>query len=104
MTEIMGGQLTNVNQQIHSAGNNPGCQVGTSDVSQNWHTYGLEWTASSLVWKIDGVTTCSLTNSIPSTPMFLIINTAMGGIGGGPVTNSTLPQTMLVDYVKVTQK
>ena len=35
--------------------------------------------------------------------MVLIINTAVGGIGGGTVNNATLPQTMLVDYVKVTK-
>ena len=104
MTEIMRGNLTTVNQQVHSGGNNPGCAPTTSDVSQNWHIYGLDWTASSLVWKIDGVTTCTLTANIPSTPMFLIINTAIGGAGGGTVVNSTLPQTMLVDYVKVTKK
>jgi hypothetical protein len=34
--------------------------------------------------------------------MFLIINTAVGGIGAGPVKNSTLPQTTDVDYVRVT--
>jgi hypothetical protein len=34
--------------------------------------------------------------------MFLIINTAVGGNGGGEVDNGTLPQTMLVDYVHVT--
>jgi hypothetical protein len=34
--------------------------------------------------------------------MFLIINTAMGG-SGGSISNSTLPQTMQVNYVKVTQ-
>jgi hypothetical protein len=34
--------------------------------------------------------------------MFLMINTAMGG-AGGTVNNATLPQTLQVDYVKVTQ-
>jgi len=102
MTEIMGGNPTHVNQQIHSGGNNAGCSATTTDVSQNWHTYQLVWKAGSLVWKIDGVTTCSLSSGIPSTPMFLIINTAVGGAGGS-VNNATLPQTMSIDYVKVTK-
>jgi hypothetical protein len=32
----------------------------------------------------------------------LMINTAVGGAGGS-VNNSTLPQTLQVDYVKLTQ-
>jgi beta-glucanase (GH16 family) len=78
--------------------------VNTADLSQDFHMYQLEWSAGSLVWKIDGTQTCQVTDHVPSTPMFLLINTATGGAGGGAVDNSTLPQTMSVDYVKVTQK
>jgi beta-glucanase (GH16 family) len=103
MTEIMGGNLTGVNQQIHSSGNNPGCYAQTSDVSQNWHVYTLVWQPGSVTWKIDGVTTCVKTQGVPSHPMFLIMNTAVGGFGGGVVNPSTLPQTHSIDYVRVTQ-
>ncbi len=103
MTEILFGNLTTVNQQIHSGSNNSRCGAGTTDVSRNWHIYTLVWQANSLVWKIDGVQTCSFTTGIPSTPMFLIINTAMGGGSGGTIVSSTLPQTMFIDYVKVTK-
>jgi hypothetical protein len=34
--------------------------------------------------------------------MFLIINNAMGGDGGGAIDGTDFPQTMLVDYVRVT--
>jgi beta-glucanase (GH16 family) len=102
MTEILGSNHTRVNQQIHSGGTNTGCSASTTDVSQNWHTYQLVWKAGSLVWRIDGVTTCSLNSGVPSTPMFLIINTAVGGAGGA-VNNATLPQAMQIDYVKVTK-
>jgi beta-glucanase (GH16 family) len=102
ITEILGSTHTSVNQQVHSTNNNNGCTGVTSDTSQNFHVYQLVWTSSSLVWKIDGNTTCSLSSNIPSTPMFMIINTAVGG-SGGSISNSSLPQTMQVDYVKVTQ-
>ena len=92
---------TLVNEQIHSGVNQDQCLAHVSDVTQNWHTYQLVWAPGSLVWKIDGVTTCTKTAGIPSTPMFLIINTAVGGIGGGTVDASTLPQTHQVDYVRV---
>ena len=57
---------------------------------------------SSMTWQIDGVRTCQTTSFVPTTPMFMIIDTAVGGVGGGAVKNSTLPQTTEVDYVKVT--
>jgi beta-glucanase (GH16 family) len=95
IAEVMNGNLTNVNQQIHSGANNSGCHATTTDVSQNWHTYQLVWAPGSLKWKIDGITTCSLSSGVPSTAMFLIINTAVGGTGGGMVNNATLPQAML---------
>jgi beta-glucanase (GH16 family) len=104
MTEVMQGAVWEVNQQVHSGANNSGCQPLTTDVSQNWHTYSLYWAPDSLVWKIDDVPTCSITEGVPSTPMFLMINTAIGGIGGGTVDDATLPQSLVVDYVKVTQK
>jgi beta-glucanase (GH16 family) len=102
ITEILNSNHTAVNQQIHSAGNNSGCTASTTDVSQDFHVYQLVWAAGSLEWKIDGTSTCKLANSIPSNPMFLIINTAMGGAGGS-INNSTLPQSTSVDYVKITQ-
>jgi beta-glucanase (GH16 family) len=71
-------------------------------VSQGFHDYELVWAPRSLIWKIDGAETCRFTGTIPSDPMFLIVDAALGG-SGGAVDPSTLPQTLLVDYVKVTQ-
>jgi beta-glucanase (GH16 family) len=103
IAEIFSYDHTTVNEQIHSGANNDQCLAHVSDVTQNWHTYQLVWSPGSLVWKIDGVTTCSKTSGIPSTPMFLIVNTAVGGTGGGAVDFSTLPQTHQVDYVRVSR-
>jgi beta-glucanase (GH16 family) len=102
MTEIAASNHTQVNQQIHSSAGNPQCLVGASDVSQNWHTYGLTWTAASVIWTIDGATTCTITTAVPTTPMFLLLNTAIGGLGG-TIDPVTLPQSSFIDYVRVTQ-
>jgi beta-glucanase (GH16 family) len=104
IAEILNGDHTNVNEQIHYGGSNPGCYPSATDVSHNWHLYTLIWSASELLFQIDGRTTCKLTSAIPSTPMFMIINTAVGGLGGGQIINSTLPQTTQVDYVRVFQR
>jgi beta-glucanase (GH16 family) len=103
ITEIKGGALQTVWQNVISGNSGfQSCTPTTTDVSQNWHVYDLIWASGSLIWEIDGVQTCKFTSSIPSHAMFLMINTAMGG-AGGTVNNATLPQTLQVDYVKVTQ-
>ncbi len=105
LVEIMKGSVTYYNPSVHSAGNSPECLIGPiSDVSQNWHVYKTTWSAGNLVFDVDnGAQTCTISSNVPSTPMFLIMNVAVGGFGGGTVNNSTLPQTMYVDYVKVTR-
>ena len=90
------------NQTQHS------CGVDTTDVTQNFHVYDVIWTSSSVILKVDGGVGCSLSTAIPTEPMFLIMNNAIGGSGGCPnggncPNNSTFPQNMLVDYVKITQ-
>jgi glycosyl hydrolase family 16 len=104
IAEIIGGNLSNVWQNVISGTSGfQTCTPPTIDAGENWHTYTLDWAPGSLIWKIDGTQTCTFTENIPSTPMFLMMNVAVGG-SGGPVDDSTLPQTMLVDYVKVVQK
>jgi hypothetical protein len=106
ITEIKEGDFTRPWQNVvNPAGSWITCQPSITDVTQNFHVYDFSWTNTSLTWSVDGVQTCQVRNSsyIPSTPMFLIINTAVGGSGGGQVSGSTLPQNMYVDYVKVTQ-
>ncbi len=107
IAEVLQSNHTDVNEQIHTEDSSgteesPGCTAPTSNVSQNWHTYTLIWAPGSLTWKIDGVQTCQITSYVPTTPMFLIIDTAVGGAGAGIVRSSTLPQTTEIDYVGVT--
>ena len=99
--EIFSGS-SGVNQQIHVDTHHDQCSP-TLDVTQ-YHVYQLIWQPGSLVWKIDGITTCTVTASyVPSNPMFLIINLALGGVGGGTVDANKLPQSLTIDYVKIIQ-
>lgn len=93
------GDRTHPNQAIRSTVANGTCpNVSISDMSANWHVYALTRTASSLTFKIDGATTCQLgAGQFPTGPQFLILNASMRS-----VVDSTLPQTTLIDYVKVT--
>jgi hypothetical protein len=101
LAEILDSNLTSVNEGVFLNGSKPDCRASTTDVSHNWHIYTLIWSSSELLFRIDGVTTCKFTSAIPTTPMFVIVDTAVGGAGGGQIINSTLPQTTRVDYVRV---
>jgi hypothetical protein len=104
LAEILSGNLTSVNEGVFLNRSTPDCRASTTDVSHTWHVYTLIWSASELLFRIDGITTCKFTSTIPSTPMFMIISTGVGGNGGGRIVNSTLPQTTQVDYVRVFQR
>jgi hypothetical protein len=85
-----------------SSGGQACFQNASSDTSQNWHVYTMTWKAGSVTYAIDGTPAgCSHTQNVPTTPMFLIINNAISS--GWQVVASDYPQTMQVDYVKVTQ-
>ena len=75
-------------------------------VDGNFHIFTLTWTANAVAVAVDGQPTgCSYNSpawTIPSTPMFLIIQTQTGGVGGTP-NDATLPANFQVDFVKVTQ-
>jgi beta-glucanase (GH16 family) len=108
IAEILGSIQNRVNQRVHTEYSNGtpaaiGCNPLVTNVANNWHTYTLIWAPGSLTWLVDNVSTCHITTLVPNTPMFLIINTAVGGIGVGRVKNSTLPKTTQVDFVRVTQ-
>jgi len=88
---------------LSNPGNFPTCGYS---VDTNVHTFTLTWNSTSVSVAMDGQDTgCSYTSdsmTIPSTPMFLIIQTQTGGAGGDP-NNLLLPAALVVNYVKVTQ-
>lgn len=84
---------------VYSGGKSFPC--GGKDIGDEtqFHVFTFTWTASSLSWAVDGKTTCTESNLVPTRPMFLIINIA----ANNSARPSGLPQTNAVDYVKVTQ-
>src|SRR3954452_15699391 len=101
VTEILNSDHTHVHQGLITAGYTGGCNPTTTDVSTNWPVYTLVWALNSLTWKIDGKTTCTIRQHVPTTPMFVMINTAVGG-SGGSIDDSTLPAKTYIDYLHVT--
>ncbi len=101
MTECYGGPGGWCGFSVYNPNISEACNRISYSVDTNWHLFTTVWNTSSISQYMDGnlVTTC---NQAMSGPMFLIIQTQTGGVGGTP-DNAYLPATLQVSYVKVTQ-
>lgn len=83
-----------------------GHEVATSDLSLDWHVYGMEWGPDAIVWYLDGVEQWRYTDraTISAEPMYLLMNLAVGGDWPGAPDDATrFPADFLVDYVRIWQ-
>ncbi|WAA08561.1 glycoside hydrolase family 16 protein [Fervidibacillus albus] len=75
------------------------------DYSEDFHTFGIEWSEDQVVWLIDGVERFKTDIFVPKEEMYLYVNTAIGGNWPGSPNESTpFPQLFLIDYIRVFQK
>jgi len=99
---------------IHGPGYSGGQGFGNTrtfanEVSDDFHTYAVEWEPEEIRWYVDGVKyhEARPENVAPHTwvfdhSFFMILNVAVGGNFGGPVGAETVfPAQMLVDYIRV---
>ena len=91
-------------QNMHeSKGNN----LMITDLHTSFHIYSLERKGNTISLFIDGKNL--LTFSKPATafadsftgPLYLLLNTAIGGSWGGAIDDSIFPQKFFIDYVRV---
>ena len=80
-------------------------------ICSDFHNYWLKWTADQIDVGVDGDKILSKTNqSIAegrgpfNAPQYLLLNLAIGGLGGGTVDDNIFPRSMVVDYVRVYQR
>ena len=83
----------------------------SEQLCDDFHIYAMEWTEDYIEYFVDGKSYCRYNRSDDENtgfdswpfdqPFFLIMNIAIGGGLGGPVTDAHLPFEMLVDYVRV---
>ena len=86
-----------------SIGNN----LIVTDLHTTFHVYSLERKGNTISLFIDGKN--YLTFSTPATaypktftgPLYLLLNTAVGGSAGGAIDDSIFPQKFIIDYVRV---
>ena len=87
-----------------------GSFISTIDLSQDFHTYSLEWNENEMIWYLDGIQRFRTTQlqtgyNLPAMPFYLVLNTAIGGDWPGkPNAKTVFPQYHLIDYVRVYQK
>ncbi|EEG77901.1 polysaccharide deacetylase family protein [Dethiobacter alkaliphilus] len=84
---------------------NPNSYFVGPDFSEDFHTFGIEWDQDKLVWLVDGEEWFSITEDVPDTPLYLYMNTAIGGDWPGSPDNTTrFPQYFDIDYVRIWKK
>lgn len=114
--EHVGREPNRVFGTIHGPGYSGGTSFGDTydfpqNVADNYHTFTVEWQPSKIVWYVDGIqyheadpADVAPDQWVFNHPFFLLLNVAVGGNFGGPVgSETTFPQTMKVDYVRVYQ-
>lgn len=94
----------------HMIGTQRGKSIKLDDVSNNFHTYSIEWHPNKIMFFVDDIHYYTFNNERLSwrewpfdAPFHLILNIAVGGGWGGQkgIDDNIWPQTMEVDYVRV---
>jgi beta-glucanase (GH16 family) len=75
--------------------------TATGDFAGAWHVFAAEVTDQAITWYVDGAQRCQSTRGIPGTPLYLLLNTALGGSWPGNPDGTTLfPQYHDIDWVR----
>lgn len=65
-----------------------------------FHTYGVLWTPDELVWTYDGMEVAkAATPADMHSPMYMLVDLAVGGFAGAPPDHLATPAEMKIDYI-----
>ncbi len=117
--EYIGNKPTEVFGTIHGPGFSGGNSISKKYALTNdrfdtgFHVFGVEWTENQINWYVDDVLYNQITRKkveekggewVFENSFFMLLNLAVGGnLPGSPDSNTTFPQRMIVDYVRVYQ-
>ncbi|SDT25471.1 glycoside hydrolase family 16 protein [Actinoplanes derwentensis] len=111
--ENVGKEPNNLYGTVHGPGYSGGAGVSGkktlgAPLGDAFHSYAVEWSPNLIVWQLDGVEFFRVTPAqangqwVFDHPFFIILNVAVGGNWpGSPDASTSFPQTMLVDWVRV---
>jgi beta-glucanase (GH16 family) len=114
--ENIGREPSTVHGTIHGPGYSGGAGIGAAytlsggqQFADAFHTFTVDWAPDSITWYVDGIqyqrrTPADLGGNtwVFNHPFFMIMNVAVGGNWPGyPDGTTVMPQTMTVDYVRV---
>jgi beta-glucanase (GH16 family) len=73
-----------------------------ADFSDDLHTFAVKWSPLEIVWCVDGLMRHRTSQGVPSEPLFLIANLAIGGEWpGDPDASTPFPGYLEIDYIRV---
>lgn len=109
--EILGKDTTTVHQTLHWPGTSgqdvaSGKATTGADLSADYHIYGVSWKPQEVIFYLDNVETHRVTGThVPSQPMYLIANLAIGPQNGGswsqmPNAQTVFPNFLDIDYIR----
>lgn len=114
IVEYLGNQPTKVLGTVHGPGYSAEQSVSktytlpNSRFDTDFHIFGIEWGENYINYYVDDVLYNQITPAdvegewVFNQPFYLILNMAVGGnLPGSPNSDTSFPQTMLVDYIRV---
>ena len=107
--EILGDEPNTVHMNFHylnadeSRGDSGKVWTGT-DFFTGWHTIAVDWQPDYIIWYVDGIERWRFMDAarVPSEPLYLIANLAVGGDWpGSPDASTPFPSYFEIDYIRV---
>jgi beta-glucanase (GH16 family) len=113
--ENIGREPSTVHGTLHGPGYSGAGGIGAGHTiggafADAFHTFAIDWAPNSITWSVDGVVYQRRTPAdlggrqwVFNKPFFLILNLAVGGDWpGDPNASTPFPNTLVIDYVRVT--
>ncbi|CAD7816379.1 Beta-glucanase [Chryseobacterium aquaeductus] len=94
-----------------SSGNsvNHGGMLASSDITDNYHIYSMNWSPNQITFLLDGVAYYTYNPSVKNAStwpfdkeQYLLLNIAMGGVAGN-IPSTFTNASMIIDYVRLYQ-
>ncbi len=108
MFEVLGSDPTTLYSTTHGATggiwSSDSQALHVADTSAGFHTYGVDWEPTTVTYYMDGQAIATApTPSSMNTPMYMLLNLAVGGAGSWPGTPNSatgFPASFKIDYVR----